>query len=196
MLHTIDCRTGQVVADFRVCVGSVGLVKTMCIMSDGNAINVGHSAGLISQLDTRTGKLRQTWKGHEGEVLTLTSLNNSEFMSTSLDQTVSIWSNPEGKFKCSLPGTQESGPIHCVSTSGDEIIMGSTANRIVIHRATSWSNGGRCSSPTSPEGSSFYHTTNKLKADIVKSNLTAMKVLPMNKLLLLGQENGTIRLIC
>ena len=187
MLHTVDCRTGNIVADFKVCVGSLGLVKSICAMPDGNTVNVGHNTGFISQLDIRTGKLRQTWKGHEGEILTLTPINPSEFVSSSLDQTVSVWSNPEGKFKCSLPGTPDTGPIHCVCVNGDEIIMGSVANRITVRKGP-WD--------YQQSDVNLSYTTNKLKADILKSNLTAMKVLPMNRLLLLGQENGTIRLIC
>ena len=188
MLHTVDCKTGNVVADFKVCVGSVGLVKNICVMGDGNTINIGHSTGFISQLDIRTGKLRQSWKGHEGEIITLTPINSSEFVSTSLDQTVSVWSNPEGKFKCSLPGAPDTGPIHCVCVNGDEIIMGSTVNRITVQKVRWTHQEDTASSPL--------YNTNKIKADILKSNLTAMKLLPMNKLLLLGQENGSIRLIC
>ena len=188
MLHTVDCRTGNVVADFKVCVGSVGLVKCICGMRDGNTINIGHSTGFISQLDIRTGKLRQSWKGHEGEIITLNPLSSSEFISTSLDQTVSVWSNPEGKFKCSLPVATDTGPIHCLCVNGDEIIMGSAVNRITV-RKRPWNN-----QQGDMDNSSY--NTNKLKGDILKSNLTAMKLLPMNKLLLLGQENGNIRLIC
>ena len=179
MLHAIDCRTGNVIADLKACIGSVGLIKSMCVMEDGYTINIGHSTGFISQLDIRSGKLRQSWKGHEGELLTLTPLNNSEFVTTSLDQTVSVWSNPEGKFKCSLPGSPDIGPIHCVCVNGDEIIMGSTFNRICVKK-------GPWNGEQGDNGNSSLYTTNKLKADVLKSNLTAMKFLPMNKLLLLG----------
>ena len=189
MVHTVDCRMGNVTADFKVCVGSVGLVKSICIMPDGNTISIGHSTGFISQLDIRTGKLRQSWKGHEGEIITITPLNNSEFVSTSLDQAVTVWSNPEGKFRCSLPVGQDAGPIHCTCVNGDEIIMGSTANRIIVRKGP-WND--HQDETTNLQS----HNSHKLKADIVKSSLTSMKLLPMNKLLLLGQENGTIRLVC
>ena len=189
MLHTVDCRTGNVVADFKVCVGSVGLVKSISVMADGNTITIGHSTGFISQLDIRTGKLRQSWKGHEGEILSLTPLNTSEFVSTSLDQTVSIWSNPEGKFKCSLPVSADTGPINCLCVNGEEIVMGSTANRIIVGK-------GPWNDPKEDIANLLSHNTHKLKTDILKTGLSAMRLLPMNKLLLLGQENGTIRLVC
>ena len=188
MLHTVDCRTGSVVADFKVCVGSVGLIKSICALPEGNTVAIGHNTGFISQLDIRTGKLRQSWKGHEGEIITLSPLNNYEFLSTSLDQAVTVWSNPEGKFRCSFPIAQDTGPVHCTSINGDEIIMGSTTNKIIIRKGP-WNDQQGDSELVS-------YNTQKLKSDILKSNLTSMKLLPMNKLLLLGQDNGTIRLVC
>ena len=188
MLHTIDCRTGSVIADFKVCVGSVGLIKSICALPEGNTIAIGHNTGFISQLDIRTGKLRQSWKGHEGEIITLSALNNYQFLSTSLDQAVTVWSNPEGKFRYSFPISQETGPVHCVNVNGDEIIMGSTTNRVIIRKG-----------PMSeqPEDSNLVaYNTHKLKSDLIKTNLTSMKLLPMNKLLLLGQDNGAIKLVC
>ena len=189
MLHTIDCRIGNVISDFKVCVGSVGLVKSVCVMPDGNTVTIGHSTGFISQIDTRTGKLRQSWKGHEGEIITLTPYTKSEFVSTSLDQTVSVWSNPEGKFRCNVAVPPDSGPVNCAGVYGDEIIMGTTSNRIIVKRGVLDDLQGNSENVTAP----YIH---KLKTDILKSGLTAMKFLPMNKLLLLGQENGLIRLVC
>ena len=53
----------QIVTDLKVCIGSAGLVRCLCTHpADPNTITVGHSSGFISQLDTRTGKLRQAWK--------------------------------------------------------------------------------------------------------------------------------------
>ena len=125
MLHLVDCRVGSVVTDLKVSIGSTGLVRTLCIGPDGNSVIVGHTSGYISILDLRTGKLRQAWKAHEGEILTVhnlhsgvpaspcngstaassaTGLSSSEFISTSLDQTVSVWNSADGKLKASLPG--------------------------------------------------------------------------------------------
>jgi len=104
LLHLIDCRLGNIVTDLKVCLGSAGLIRCLCSDPDGYTVTIGHSSGFISQLDIRTGKLRQAWKGHEGEILTLTSINNTEFVSTSLDQVVSVWNSSDGKNKCMLPG--------------------------------------------------------------------------------------------
>merc|ERR1719510_1218555 len=181
LLHLIDCRLGNIVTDLKVCLGSAGLIRCICSDPDGYTVTIGHSSGFISQLDIRTGKLRQAWQGHEGEILTLTSINNTEFVSTSLDQVVSVWSSSDGKNKCMLPGTQE--PVHCVAVNqeGKQLITGSTGNRIAIRR------GFTADSPFS---------SSKVKSDILKGNLTSMKLLPLNRLLLLGEDTGKIRLIC
>ena len=62
LLHLIDCRLGNIVTDLRVCLGSAGLIRCLCSDPDGYTVTIGHSSGFISQLDIRTGKLRQAWK--------------------------------------------------------------------------------------------------------------------------------------
>ena len=62
LLHMIDCRVGNIVTDLKVCIGSAGLVRCINSEPDGHTITIGHSSGFISQLDTRTGKLKQAWK--------------------------------------------------------------------------------------------------------------------------------------
>jgi WD repeat-containing protein 81 len=38
-----------------------------------------------------------SWKGHEGEVLQLVAANDNILVSSSLDQTVSVWAASDGK---------------------------------------------------------------------------------------------------
>ncbi len=108
-------------------------------------------------------------------------MSRNEFVSTSLDQVVSVWNSQDGKIKCMLPGTQE--PVHCVAVNeeGKQLITGSTGNRIGMRR------GFTADAP---------FTSSKLKSDIVRGNLTSMKLLGLNRLLLLGEDTGKIRLIC
>jgi WD repeat-containing protein 81 len=68
LLHLIDCRLGNIVTDLKVCLGSAGLIRCLSSDPDGYTVTIGHSSGFISQLDIRTGKLRQAWK-----VLTITT---------------------------------------------------------------------------------------------------------------------------
>ena len=113
--------------------------------------------------------------------MTLTSISDTEFVSTSLDQVISVWNSTDAKIKSMLPGAQE--PVHCVAVNeeGQQLITGSTGNRIAVRR------GFAADSPFS---------SNKIKSDILKGNLSAMKMLPLNRLLLLGEDSGKIRLIC
>ena len=178
-IHIIDSRA-TIKADFRVSMGSAGLLKSMCVSGDGRSVCIGHSTGFISQMDLRTGRLRQSWKGHEGEILTLTPLHRTgEFVSSSLDQTMTIWTNPEAKFKCNLAGIQE--PIYCVAVYGEQIIAGSNTNRVTVRYGSS---------------ADSHHIVSKLKPEVMKSPLTSVNVLPMNRLLLIGQDSGNIRLVC
>ena len=119
---------------------------------------------------------------------------------------MSVWNSADGKMKCMLPGAQE--PVHCVSVyeegimfnsilmtylihgikyiflnciSGQQLITGSTGNRIGVRKGFT--------------ADSSYNSC-KIKSDILKGNLTSMKLLPMNRLLLLGEDTGKIRLLC
>ncbi len=185
LLHLVDCRVGGFVADLKISImGATGLIKCVRPSADGNQVIAGHGSGYVSVLDLRTGKLRSTWKAHEGEVLTITPVVDSpaaEIVTTSLDQTVSVWGANDGKLKASLPGAQE--PIHCVAylpESGD-LVTGSTSNRLAVRHGLS------VDAPFS---------SNKIRSDVMKGNLTSMHVLEMNRMLLLGQDNGQIILVC
>jgi len=72
-------------------------------------------------------------------------------------------------------------PVHCLSGYGSELISGTTANRIGVHTAVDIN-------------ASFSST--RLRSDTFKGVLTAMAVLPLNRLLLLGADTGNISLLC
>lgn len=72
-------------------------------------------------------------------------------------------------------------PVHCLSAYGLELISGTTANRIGVHTAVD-------------VNASFSST--RLRSDTFKGVLTAMAVLPLNRLLLLGADTGNISLLC
>jgi len=72
-------------------------------------------------------------------------------------------------------------PVHCMATYEQELVIGTTANRIGVYSAVEMT-------------ASF--SSSKLKSDAFKGILTAMAVLPLNQLLLLGADNGGITLLC
>lgn len=72
-------------------------------------------------------------------------------------------------------------PVHLMSLYGDELLTGTTANRVGVHTSVSHT-------------ASFSST--RLRSDTFRGVLTTMAVLPLNRLLLLGADNGTIRLLC
>lgn len=55
--------------EFKVSVGTTGLIRCLAVSPNGNWLAVGHSTGMLSVLDIRTGFLIGTWLGHEGEIL-------------------------------------------------------------------------------------------------------------------------------
>jgi WD repeat-containing protein 81 len=142
-------------------------------------VAVGQASGLLSLLDIRTGMILSSWKGHEGEVLQLATAPGSTIVSSSLDQSVAAWNSDNGALRCLMKGPSE--PVHCLSVYNTELVSGTTANRIGVHTAIG-------------EHASFSST--RLRSDAFRGVLTAMAVLPLNRLMLLGSDAGHISLLC
>lgn len=68
-----------------------GLVRCMAVSDNGQIVSVGHSSGMLSTLDLRSGTLLGSWKGHDGEVLQLLCHKQSQLISSSFDQSISVW---------------------------------------------------------------------------------------------------------
>ncbi|XP_046619150.1 WD repeat-containing protein 81 isoform X1 [Neodiprion virginianus] len=178
-LRVIDCRTFQYVNEMKVSMNPTGLIRCIAVAPSGHWIAMGQASGFLAILDIRTGLIIASWKGHECEVLQLEALNDTTIISSSLDQSIAVWSAVDGKLKFHLKGTTE--PVHCLSIYDQELISATTANRIGVH--------------TSVEATASFSST-KLRSDTFKGDLTAMSVLPLNRLLLLGADNGGISLLC
>ena len=65
----LDVRKATYTHDFKCSTAPAGLMRCVTASPDGNWVAVGYSSGIISVVDTRTGLLLASWKGHEGELL-------------------------------------------------------------------------------------------------------------------------------
>ncbi|KAM0737071.1 WD repeat-containing protein 81 [Formica fusca] len=178
-LRVIDCRTFQYVNEMKVSMNPTGLIRCIAVAPSGNWVALGQASGFLTILDTRTGLIIASWKGHECEILQLEAINETTIVSSSLDQTIAVWSAVDGKLKFHMKGATE--PVHCMAMHEQELVIGTTANRIGVYTAVEMT-------------ASF--SSSKLRSDAFKGVLTAMAVLPLNRLLLLGADNGGITLLC
>ncbi|XP_019760850.2 WD repeat-containing protein 81 isoform X2 [Dendroctonus ponderosae] len=185
-IKVIDGRLANYVYDLKITVNPSGLIRCLAIGPSGSWVAAGQSSGSITVLDTRTGLVISSWRAHEGEVLQIVAVTDEILVSSSLDQNISVWSVSDGRFKhhmstvCVPRGATE--PAHCLCAyEQTELISATTANRVGVHTEISFD--------------SSYSST-KLRGDTFKGLLTAMAVLPLNRLLLLGADNGQISLLC
>ena len=180
MVRLVDTRSQSPGSDLKVSYGAAGLIRSMAVNKGGVQLAVGHSSGYISLLDLRTGRLRNGFKAHDGEVLTLTTISDQHFVSTSLDQTASGWRWEDGRLAANLRAPPE--PVHCVVAHKDsEVIMGSTANRLTVQKAVETSAGT---------------SVNRLRIDLLRGHLSSMACLSLNQQLLMGTDQGSIHLLC
>lgn len=100
-------------------------------------------------------------------------------ISSSTDHTLTVWKDLEHKplhqYKC------PSDPVHAFDLYGAEIVAGTLANKIGVYSMMNIS-----ASPAS---------STKLSSENFRGTLTSLAVLPTKRLLLLGSENGAIRLL-
>ncbi|RZC40629.1 WD repeat-containing protein 81, partial [Asbolus verrucosus] len=160
----IDTRLCSYICELKVNLSPTGLIRCLTISPSGSWVASGQSSGCITVLDSRTGLVISNWKAHEGEVLQLVAVDNSTIISSSLDQTIAVWNVSDGKFKFYLRGATE--PVHCLNIYNNELISGTTANRIGVH--------------TSIDLEASFSST-KLRSDAFKGLLTSMVLLPLNR---------------
>ncbi|XP_018373789.1 PREDICTED: WD repeat-containing protein 81 isoform X2 [Trachymyrmex cornetzi] len=178
-LRVIDCRTFQYVNEMKISMNPTGLIRCIAVSPSTNWVALGQASGFLTILDTRTGLIIASWKGHECEILQLEAINETTIVSSSLDQTIAVWSAIDGKLKFHMKGATE--PVHCMAMHEQALVIGTTANRIGVYTAVE---------------TTASLSSSKLRSDAFKGILTALAVLPLNRLLLLGADNGGIILLC
>lgn len=175
----LDTRTMRYTHELRVSTGSAGVIRCMAVGPSGNWLAVGHSSGVLSVLDVRTGFMLGSWVAHDGEVLQTKAFNDTYLITSSLDHSVSVWNAMETKLHYHLKGATE--PVTCLSLHNTGVVSGTTANRINVH--------------TSIDNKAVF-TSTKLRSETFRGVIASMAVLPLNRLLLLGADNGGISLLC
>ncbi|XP_012942081.1 WD repeat-containing protein 81 [Aplysia californica] len=177
-LRFLDMRTSKYTHGFRCSVGNTGLIRCVVVSPNSSWIAVGFSTGYIYILDINSGILLNFWKAHDGEILQMKAYSKTRLLSSAFDQTIKLWNVDSGQEVCAVK--QQSEPIHCLSLYRDQLLSATTGNRISVYASIS---------DSTPFASS------KLRSAAFKGVLTYMSVLPLNKALLLGADNGVIRLM-
>ncbi|XP_069082227.1 WD repeat-containing protein 81 isoform X3 [Pleurodeles waltl] len=182
VIRFIDYRKPGLQHEFKLASNaSAGPIRYLAVSPNGRSMVAGYSSGFIVILDVRTGLIQRGWPAHEGDILQMKVADGNILVSSSTDHSLTVWKDPEQKpkplhlYKCT------SDPIHAFDLYGSEIVTGTVANKIGIYSLLSPS-----VLPTS---------TTKLSSENFRGALTTLSVLPTKRLLLLGSDNGIVRLL-
>lgn len=181
VLRFIDPRKPGLQHEFRLAYNNVsnGLIRYLAVSPAGRTVAVGFSNGYIVLLDARTGLILKGWPAHDGDILQMKAAEGNLVISSSSDYTLTVWKDLETK-----PLRQyksQSDHIHAFDLYDSEIVTGTVANKIGVYSMADIS--------LSPVSST------KLSSENFRGTLTSLAVLPTKRLLLLGSENGAIRLL-
>ncbi|XP_057694255.1 WD repeat-containing protein 81 [Corythoichthys intestinalis] len=181
VLRFIDPRKPGLQHEFRLAYNnlSAGLIRYLAVSPTGRTVAAGFSSGFIVMLDARTGLVLRGWPAHEGDILQMKATEGNLVISSSTDYTLAVWKDLEHK-----PLRQyklQSDPVHALDFYGSEIVTGTMANKVGVYSMADIS--------LSPISST------KLSTENFRGTLTSLAVLPTKRLLLLGSDNGAIRLL-
>ncbi|XP_043859827.1 WD repeat-containing protein 81 [Dromiciops gliroides] len=177
-LRFVDCRKPGLQHEFRLGGGvNAGLVRSLAVSPSGRSVIAGFSSGFMVLLDTRTGLVLRGWPAHEGDILQIKAVEGSTLVSSSSDHSLTVWKELEQKPTHHYKSPSD--PIHTFDLYGSEVVTGTVANKI-----------GICSLMEPPS-----QATTKLSSENFRGTLTSLAVLPTKRHLLLGSDNGAIRLL-
>ncbi|CAL8346441.1 unnamed protein product [Arctogadus glacialis] len=180
VLRFIDPRKPGLQHEFRLAYNnlSAGLIRYLAVSPGGRTVAAGFSSGFIVLLDSRTGLILRGWPAHEGDILQMKAAEGNLVISSSADHSLTVWRDLEQKPLRQYKSPSE--PVHAFDLYGSELVTGTVANKIGVYSMADIS--------LSPVSST------KLSSENFRGTLTSLAVLPTKRLLLLGSENGAIRL--
>ncbi|KAB0367106.1 hypothetical protein FD755_020430 [Muntiacus reevesi] len=177
-LRFVDCRKPGLQHEFRLSSGlNPGLVRSLAVSPSGRSVVAGFSSGFMVLLDTRTGLVLRGWPAHEGDILQIKAVEGSVLVSSSSDHSLTVWKELEPKPTHHYKSASD--PIHTFDLYGSEVVTGTVANKI-----------GVCSLLEPPT-----QATTKLSSENFRGTLTSLALLPTKRHLLLGSDNGVVRLL-
>ncbi|OWK14469.1 hypothetical protein Celaphus_00000837 [Cervus elaphus hippelaphus] len=177
-LRFVDCRKPGLQHEFRLSSGlNPGLVRSLAVSPSGRSVVAGFSSGFMVLLDTRTGLVLRGWPAHEGDILQIKAVEGSVLVSSSSDHSLTVWKELEPKPTHHYKSASD--PIHTFDLYGSEVVTGTVANKI-----------GVCSLLEPPS-----QATTKLSSENFRGTLTSLALLPTKRHLLLGSDNGVVRLL-
>ncbi|NXY34554.1 WDR81 protein, partial [Pomatorhinus ruficollis] len=180
VLRFIDHRKPGLQHEFRLASGvSAGLIRCLAVSPSGRSVMAGFSSGFIVLLDTRTGLIMRGWPAHEGDILQIKAAEGNVLISSSSDHSLTAWKELEQKPLQHYKSASE--PIHAFDLYGNEVVTGTVANKIGVYSML--------------ESSALPTSTTKLSSENFRGTLTSLAVLPTKCHLLLGSDNGIIRLL-
>ncbi|NXV10238.1 WDR81 protein, partial [Cettia cetti] len=180
VLRFIDHRKPGLQHEFRLASGvSAGLIRCLAVSPSGRSVMAGFSSGFIVLLDTRTGLIMRGWPAHEGDILQIKAAEGNVLISSSSDHSLTVWKELEQKPLQHYKSASE--PIHAFDLYGNEVVTGTVANKIGVYSML--------------ESSALPTSTTKLSSENFRGTLTSLAVLPTKCHLLLGSDNGIIRLL-
>nr|XP_020659174.1 WD repeat-containing protein 81 isoform X1 [Pogona vitticeps] len=178
VLRFVDYRKAGLQHEFRLASGTnAGLIRCLAVSPSGRSIVAGFSSGFMVLLDTRTGLVLRGWPAHEGDILQVKATEGNLLISSSSDHTLTVWKELEQKPLQSYRSASE--PVHAFDLYGSEMVASTVANRIGVYALQD---------PLPP-------SVTKLSSENFRGTLTSLAVLPTKCHLLLGSDNGTVRLL-
>uniref|UniRef100_A0A8C6V6F1 WD repeat domain 81 n=2 Tax=Elapinae TaxID=42168 RepID=A0A8C6V6F1_NAJNA len=178
VLRFIDHRKPGWQQEFRLASGpNAGLIRCLAVSPSGRSVAAGFSSGFMVLLDTRTGLIQKAWSAHEGDILQVKATEGNVLVSSSSDHSLTVWKDLEPKPLQVYKSASE--PVHTFDLYGHEVVAGTVANRISVYAFQ----GPSAPGPT------------KLSSENFRGTLTSLALLPTKCHLLLGSDNGTVRLL-